>query len=277
MNKTFRFSAISLLVILSLFSNLFTAIAKTGSSPIFSNQSAPVNELYPGLTTPRGDIPREATTEWWDAVLEDLRTPNAPTEGDYPTPMLDWVQDGYINYDRGGRFGYAVASAGDVNNDGYDDIIVGAPFYYNNYVSQGRAYVYLGSESGLSTSYIWTYGDTDFDGYANFGMSASSAGDFNCDGYDDIIVGAYYYKGAYQSQGYAMVFYGKSAASGSLNTTPGWTVYGSVAWERYGSAVGTAGDVNGDTCDDIIVGAMGWYNDPGTLYEGAAFVYQDAR
>src|SRR5438128_1531966 len=88
-------------------------------------------------------------------------------------------------------FGCSVASAGDVNGDGYDDVLVGATGYDDGSVEEGRAYLYLGSAKGLETTAAWT-AESDQDN-ATFGISVSSAGDVNGDGYDDVVVGADFY------------------------------------------------------------------------------------
>ncbi len=86
-------------------------------------------------------------------------------------------------------FGYSVATAGDVNSDGYDDVLVGAIRWDDSYYSdQGRAYLYYGSGAGLSTSPNWTAAGDQ--GYAYYGVSLETAGDVNADGYADVIVGA---------------------------------------------------------------------------------------
>ena len=86
-------------------------------------------------------------------------------------------------------FGYSVATAGDVNGDGYADVIVGAPCYDNGQSDEGRAYVYLGSAAGLAATAAWT-AESD-QACADFGYSVATAGDVNGDGYADVIVGAY--------------------------------------------------------------------------------------
>lgn len=92
------------------------------------------------------------------------------------------------------HFGNAVASAGDVNRDGYGDLIVGARAYNNGVLDEGAAFVYLGSASGLATSAAWsTEGGQD---NAYLGYAVASAGDVNADGYGDVIVGARGYDNA---------------------------------------------------------------------------------
>ncbi len=98
------------------------------------------------------------------------------------------------------RFGWSVSTAGDINNDGYDDIIVGA-YYKNSY--QGAVYVIYGGLKSTTTNIDLSTQtldpqNTGFMITGNnaaaeyFGWSVSTAGDINNDGYDDIIVGAYY-------------------------------------------------------------------------------------
>jgi len=149
------------------------------------------------------------------------------------------------------QFGWAVAIAGDVNGDGYDDVIVGAPYHDNGQTDEGRAYVYHGSVSGLSSTPAWT-AEGDQEG-ALFGWSVSSAGDVNGDGYADVIIGAPYFDNGETDEGRAYLFYG--SASG-LAGSPGWTAEGDQAGAEYGGDVAMAGDVNGDGYDDVIVGAM---------------------
>jgi hypothetical protein len=86
-------------------------------------------------------------------------------------------------------FGFSVASAGDVNGDGFSDVIVGAYRFDNGQTDEGAAFVYHGSASGLSTTPDWT-AESDQD-FAEFGFSVASAGDVNGDGFSDVIVGAW--------------------------------------------------------------------------------------
>src|SRR5262249_7527556 len=157
-------------------------------------------------------------------------------------------------------FGRSVSTAGDVNGDGYSDVIVGEEQYG---INRGRAYVYLGSSSGPATSPAWIYqGDQDF---AFFGTSVSTAGDVNGDGYADVVVGA---EGDPESLGRAYVFLG--SASG-LATIPIWAPQGSQTGSLFGTAVSTVGDVNGDGYADVVVGEARFQHD--YYEEGLAAVY----
>jgi len=102
--------------------------------------------------------------------------------------------------------GYCVAGAGDVNGDGYSDIIVGAPYYDNGETDEGQVYVYHGSSGDLSSSADWTAESNQAS--AQFGHSVSTAGDVNGDGYSDVIVGAPYYDNSETDEGRAYLYYG---------------------------------------------------------------------
>jgi hypothetical protein len=163
-------------------------------------------------------------------------------------------------------FGYSVASAGDVNGDGFSDVIVGAWLFDNGQTDEGRAFVYHGSASGLSTTPNWTSESNQAS--ANFGFSVASAGDVNGDGFSDVIVGARLFDNGETDEGRAYVYHG--SASG-LSTTPNWTSESNQASANFGFSVASAGDVNGDGFSDVIVGARLFAN--GEASEGAAFVY----
>jgi hypothetical protein len=164
----------------------------------------------------------------------------------------DWIASGE---GEANNFGYSVATAGDVNGDGYADVVVGADRYRQ---FTGRTYVYLGNASGLSATPIFTATGEDVNNH--FGYSVDTAGDVNGDGYDDIIVGAYHYK---EFTGRAYVYAGNA---NGLNATPVLTITGEGPNIYFGRSVGAAGDVNGDGYDDVIVGAQAYDNWTGRVY-----------
>jgi hypothetical protein len=165
------------------------------------------------------------------------------------------------------NFGRCVSSAGDVNNDGYSDVIVGAPYYDNVETNEGMVFAYHGSSSGLSLSSNWVF--TAGQGGACVGTSVSSAGDVNGDGYSDVIVGAHHYDNGETDEGVAFVYHGSS--SGLPYALADWFGESNQAGANYGTSVSSAGDVNGDGYSDVIVGAP--YYDNGNMEEGGAFVY----
>jgi len=156
------------------------------------------------------------------------------------------------------RFGTAVSGAGDVNGDGYDDVIVGASWYDNGQVDEGAAFLYLGSASGLGTSPSWMVeGNT---AQAEMGNAVSSAGDVNRDGYDDVIVGAHRYG---SEQGAAYVYLGGPFGPSS---TADWSTVETLGNSNLGYAVGRAGDVNRDGYDEVIIGAPNYGATNGRVY-----------
>ncbi len=163
-------------------------------------------------------------------------------------------------------FSNAVASAGDVNGDGFGDVIIGAYNYDNGESDEGRAYVYHGSASGLAATPAWTAESNQESAF--FGYSCASAGDVNADGFSDVIVGSQFYDNGEQSEGRAFLYLG--SASG-LQTFAAWTAEPNQSGAWFGYSVGTAGDVNGDGYSDVIVGSIFYSN--GESQEGRAFVY----
>ena len=142
-----------------------------------------------------------------------------------------------------------VAGAGDINGDGYDDIIVGSPDHAG---STGRATVHLGSASGVSTTAHAAFTGTAPDDF--LGSAVAGAGDVNGDGYDDVLIGAYGYDdGSLSYAGRVMLYHG--SASG-LSATPQLTLTGTIASAFFGVNVASAGDVNGDGYDDILIASQ---------------------
>ncbi|MCP3980198.1 MAG: hypothetical protein GY716_12910 [bacterium] len=175
----------------------------------------------------------------------------------------DWLADG--NRSRA-NFAQALATAGDVNGDGFSDVIVGAPDFDNGLFKQGRAFLFLGSSNGLATSPTWTSDGDQAEGL--FGSAVGPAGDVNGDGFDDVAIAADNHTNGEDGEGRVDVFLGSATG---LPASPSWTAESDQARARFGRAVSTAGDVNGDGFDDIIVGAAAFDN--GEVNEGAAFAF----
>lgn len=165
------------------------------------------------------------------------------------------------------RLGTSVASAGDVNGDGFGDVVVGAPFYDGGETEEGRAFVFLGDVAGLAHTAAWS-AQPDQSG-AHFGMAVTTAGDVDGDGYADVLIGAPGYDGGEVDEGRAYVFRGGTSG---VAATPAWTGESDQAVARYGSAVAGALDFDGDGYSDIVVGAPGF--DATQESEGAAFAYR---
>ena len=153
--------------------------------------------------------------------------------------------------------GSSVSGAGDVNGDGFDDIIVGAQAHSSMIGNGGKAMVFHGSASGFGATPDWTtFGDQDT---AYYGNQVSSAGDVNADGYDDVLVTTLYYDGPNGDQAGRVWLYLGSPTG--LSTTADWFADGEQAVALFGSAIAAAGDVNADGFDDIVIGSFS-YDDP---------------
>ncbi len=162
--------------------------------------------------------------------------------------------------------GFPVGSAGDVNGDGYGDVVVGAIFSDFPMTNAGAAYLYLGSATGPSTTFDWHV--TGSQAFELLGHGARGAGDVNGDGYDDVVLGGPNFTSSFAGEGRAMLYTGSPAG---LSTSPIWTVYGGQAGAFFGFPTGGAGDVNGDGYADLVVGCI--YCDEGETDEGHAVVF----
>ncbi|MCP4039292.1 MAG: hypothetical protein GY733_20295, partial [bacterium] len=180
-----------------------------------------------------------------------------------------------LESNQGGAYlGYSVSGAGDTNGDGYDDVIVGAYAYAAGQSDEGAAFVFLGSASGIAdgnpTTAAAQLESNQVTG--QLGISVSSAGDTNGDGYGDVIIGAPYYDAGLSDEGAAFVFLGSASGIADGNpTTAAAQLESDQASAHLGRDVAAAGDTNGDGYADVIVGAA--YYDAGQSDEGAAFVF----
>ncbi|HKB16864.1 MAG TPA: VCBS repeat-containing protein [Planctomycetota bacterium] len=153
-----------------------------------------------------------------------------------------------------GRFGWCVDGAGDVDGDGTEDLIVGAPEW--SYPIPGPGYARVFSGAGGTLLFEFT-GPALYD---FFGDQVAGAGDVDADGFDDFVITT-----ATFPSGAARVYSGTSGSLLYLFPPPPST-------PAFAAAVSGAGDVNGDGFEDIIVGAPAW----GFPSPGQAFVYSGA-
>ena len=183
------------------------------------------------------------------------------------------------------RLGYDVASAGDINGDGTPDFIIGARDASPGGLSNaGKAYVVFGGNANLQgLDNQDTPGDgsinlTNLDGSNGFvvtglnlndrlGYSVAGLGDINVDGVDDLVVGAPFHEGnggELANEGRAYVVFGKPLGQSFSTTvtaaqieggTGGFSIIGVDSNDTAGKAVSSAGDVNGDGINDILIGA----------------------
>jgi Ca2+-binding RTX toxin-like protein len=174
--------------------------------------------------------------------------------------------------DEGDSSGYSVSGAGDVNGDGFADLIIGAPtgpFRPVEYTA-GESYVVFGHAGGFGPSLELSALDgtngfviNGIDAFDRSGYAVSGAGDVNRDGFDDLIIGA---PGSFvDDTGKSYVVFGQaggfapSLELSALDGLNGFVISGIDADDRSGSSVSGAGDVNGDGFADLIIGAPGSY------------------
>ena len=188
--------------------------------------------------------------------------------------------NGISSFDFSGR---SVSSAGDINGDGLDDLIIGAWQAKPNGILSGQSYVVFGKSTGFNP----TLNVSDLNGANGFainginagdnlGRSVSSAGDINGDGFDDLIIGASNAdpNGNYSGQSY--VVFGKSTGFNptlnvsDLNGANGFAINGIAGGDNSARSISSAGDINGDGLDDLIIGAP--YADANGNYSGQSYV-----
>ncbi len=155
------------------------------------------------------------------------------------TPPSDWL---ILTGSPGDRFGLSVAGAGDVNNDGYPDMIIGADHFYGDNV--GRAYIYFGGASADFVADVVLVAETGGD---LFGWSVAGAGDVNKDGFDDVLVGEVGATG----NGRASLYFGGT----SMDSIADAVMLGPPNSFRFGHRVAGAGDVNNDGYADMLISA----------------------
>ena len=184
-----------------------------------------------------------------------------------------WAMDTYLSAtdasfwgeDQEDHSGESVTGAGDVNGDGYDDILIGAWGNDEGGSNAGQTYLILGRAFGWAMDTDLSVSDASFCGEGKLdysGYSVSGAGDVNGDGYDDILIGAYGNDEGNSNTGQTYIVLGKAS---------GWAIdvnlsasnasfWGENVGDSSGRSVAGVGDVNGDGYDDIIIGAPGDYN-----------------
>ncbi len=171
--------------------------------------------------------------------------------------------------------GYSVAGVGDVDGDGFDDILVGAKYEDVFDVNDGAAYLFLGSDSGWTMDRTIDYADASFAGMAaddRAGHRVAAAGDIDGDGFDDMLVTAPTNDEADIDAGQIYVIMGHDqgwAMATPLDEAASASMLGEGRDDYLGTAAGL-GDVDGDGLGDLLFGAL--YNDGGGTMAGAAYM-----
>lgn len=263
-----RFTVLAMLSLLFLPPALQTIV-----SPLQAiyNQPLPPSTgsfaAYPGsapLPSSTIDTSQLTHSEWYTAALQYIRQAAQPHPHQPSTNYralstvlaVDSLLEGPGQPES--DFGAAVASAGDVNNDGYSDVLIGAPLYDSVYENEGRVWLYYGSVNGLPVVPDLTLSyHSNVDGNEHFGCSVASAGDVNKDGYSDIIIGSNFASddGYELALGRVLLYYGSATG---IHATADKILKSQTGFAFFGNSVAGAGDINGDGYSDIIVGAPGY-------------------
>jgi hypothetical protein len=179
-----------------------------------------------------------------------------------------WTFEGF---GEGDSIRLITSSAGDVNNDGYDDLLIGVPYAdvdrietagLVHLVDAGLAQLFLGSSTGPSAEPSWTYRGQNQGGL--FGWAVGTAGDVNGDAFDDVLIGAYLEDSdARTDNGRAYLFLGRETG---LSSAPETVLEGNEDRAWFGSSIAAAGDVNKDGFEDVVIGAPGRAGETGGVY-----------
>ncbi|MEZ6211147.1 MAG: integrin alpha [Phycisphaerales bacterium] len=210
--------------------------------------------ISPGIVSCVGDVNNDGANDFGFGLAGDTTNGNGAGAA-----FIYSGVDGSLLYSYYGNpseaLGRAVSGAGDVNNDGYDDFIIGAPNAGSPSIHEGQAIVYSGFDGSVLHE---LHGNMTT--LVNFGTAASGIGDINNDNHDDFIIGSF-------SSDTAVVF---SGIDGSVI----YTLVGTPN-DKLGVSMSGLGDINGDTTPDFVIGAPE-RTLPGAFKAGVAIVYSGA-
>lgn len=173
------------------------------------------------------------------------------------TTIWTWIGDAPADF-----FGRAVAAAGDLDNDGFGDVVVGAPLNDANGSAAGLVRAFSGRTGDSIVAWTWL-GDSPADG---LGESVAGAGDVDGDGWDDVIAGAPYDDDLGAERGLARIWSGRTGAV--LRT-----LHGDADWYYFGTSVAGLGDIDGDGQSEVAVGGT---SGGGPYFRGAVRVFSGA-
>jgi len=270
---------------LSLFLLTVAGPAFAGFNPFVEQAWAPhgatAQARYGGVVAPAGDVNGDGFSD----VLVTAPKDEGPAgdagkvflylgsgTGLAASPAWSWSAN-----QAGALTGTSAAAAGDVNGDGYGDVVIGTPQWTTSGPSivtmAGKISVFHGGPAGLPASPTYERLAPTPTANAKFGFAVATAGSINGDLYADVLVGAPYHSvGGLTARGAVFVFHGGAAG---LAAAPALTLLGAQAGANFGKSVSPAGDVTGDGYPDVVVGAPfalfgGTKSGTATLYRGSA-------
>ena len=185
----------------------------------------------------------------------------------------------YLGEDGGDEASWALAVAGDVNGDGYDDLLVGAPGSDDGGDDAGQAYLIFGRETGWTTGASLGTADASFlgeDEDAWAGFTVAGAGDVDGDGYDDLLVGAPHDGESGDEAGQAYLIFGADSgwAMDTSLAAADASFLGESGDDQAGYGLAGLGDLDGDAYDDFLVGAP--FNDEAASGAGQTYLFRGA-
>jgi hypothetical protein len=239
--------------------------------PAWTYQSNQVGANCGAAVSAAGDINGDGYADLivgvpnWDGPLLDQGAVNLHHGG--PNGLTTTANQVLLGLNSDSRFGASLCGAGDTNNDGYADVMVGAPNFSNGEPSEGGVYGYYGMPSSISSAAQWngTSGQVD----AEYGTSVAFLGDLNGDGYSDHAVSAYRFDlPGSPDIGRVYIYLG-----GPFSSAPvlAGTINGEQPGDRFGNCVAAAGDINRDGYSDFLVGAR--LADTGSIDAGKIYLY----
>lgn len=191
-----------------------------------------------------------------DASKAEKQSPSLPSK----LSPLDTIPDViFTGENEGSYFSAGLAASGDLNGDGYADIVIGAP-NHNNF--RGRVYIYFGGKDISSVPDMIFSGET---AETRLGQRIA-LGDVNNDGYDDLLIGGWGYN---SRQGRAYLYYGSPSFDGDADKT--FEAEAGETTSEFGFNVGL-GDVNNDNCADLAIYADNYGGDA----RGRVYLYYGA-
>jgi FG-GAP repeat len=181
-----------------------------------------------------------------------------------PNNVVDLTLRGEVADD---RFGWSVNRAGDMNRDGRDDFVVGAPWADAAGIDVGAVYLFYGANGGPATTFDLRWlgqpgggGDPPFISGPGFGFALADLTGYRGDGRSSVAVGAPYHAG---STGLVFLFFDASFAGQDPPATAGTVFTNNIANELFGFALSRAGRIGNASRDDLLVGAPGAFGDTG--------------